>query len=114
MQGYQVIFFTQCGRMHGDRPIADWLLQLARELDLRGGTLIPAGEGLGHDRRLHATGFFELADQPEMVLLAVTGEECERLFARLAGERLSLFYLKTVAEFGTVGHAGARPGVAEG
>lgn len=103
MQGYQVIFFTQAGRLHEGQPVAAWLLQLARELGLRGATRIAASEGLGHDHRLHAAGFFELVDQPELVLMAVTGDECERLFARLTEVSPALFYLKTPAQFGTVG-----------
>ncbi len=101
MQGYQIIFFTQADRMHRGQPVAGWLLQLARELGLRGATRISASEGLGHDHRLHAAGFFELVDQPELVLMVATGEECERLFARLADESLAVFHVKTAAEFGT-------------
>ena len=72
MQGYQIIFFTQADRMHRGQPVAGWLLQLARELGLRGATRISASEGLGHDHRLHAAGFFELVDQPELVLMVAT------------------------------------------
>lgn len=101
--GYQIIFFSLQGREHDGQPLGAWLLQLARDLGLRGATLLAAGEGLGHDHRLHAAGFFELAGQPQLVLMAVTEEESARLFAHLDAERLALFYVKTPAEFGTVG-----------
>jgi len=111
MQGHQIIFFTQADRLHRGQPVAAWLLQLARELGLRGATRIAASAGLGHDHRLHAAGFFELVDQPELVLLAVSEAECAQLFERLAAESVALFYLKTPAEFGTAGAgADAAPG----
>lgn len=100
MNGYQLIFFTLQERSVAGKPVADWLLDLARELGLRGATLIPAGEGLGHDHRLHAAGFFELAGQPQLVLMAVSADEAERVLARVAEAGLALFYLKTPAEFG--------------
>lgn len=103
MNGYQLTFFTQQDRKHAGKPLADWLVQLAKEMNLRGATLIPAAEGYGHARRVHSAHFFELADQPLEVLLAVTEEESERLFERLRGEGIRIFYVKTPIEFGTLG-----------
>jgi PII-like signaling protein len=103
MQGYLVTFFTQQDRRHHGMPVADWLVKLAGELGLRGATSIPASEGMGHDHRLHSAHFFELTDQPVSVQMAVTAEECDRLFARLETERVRLFYVKTPVEFGVFG-----------
>ena len=103
MNGYQITFFTQQDRRHGGKPLADWLVHLAEELGLRGATLIPGGEGLGHDHRLHSARFFELADQPVAVLMAVTEDEAQRLFDRLRAEAVRVFYVKTPVEFGTLG-----------
>lgn len=103
MHGYQITFFTQQGRSHHGKPLADWLVRLASELGLRGATVIPASEGIGHHHRLHSAHFFELADQPLSVVMAVTGDEADRLFDRLRTEGLHLFYVKTTAEFGVIG-----------
>lgn len=103
MNGYQITFFTQQDRHHSGQPLAGWLVRLAAELGLRGATLIPASEGMGHDRRVHSAGFFELADQPLAVLMAVSAEEADRLFQRLRTEDIRLFYVKIPAEFGLVG-----------
>ncbi|ATE58654.1 DUF190 domain-containing protein [Thauera sinica] len=105
MNGYQITFFTRQDRRHAGKPVADWLVHLAAEMGLRGATLIPASEGVGHDRRLHSVHFFELTDQPLAVLMAVTDEEAERLFERLRSEGVHLFYVKTPAEFGSIGGA---------
>ena len=103
MQGYQITFFTQQDKRHNGKPVADWLVHLAQELGLSGATLIAGGEGFGHHGRIHSTRFFELADQPQEVLMAVTTEQAERLFVRLKAEGVHLFYVKTPVEFGVLG-----------
>ena len=107
MHGYQISFFTQQDRRHHGAPLAEWLVQLARDMGLQGATLIPATEGFGRHGRLHSAHFFELADQPLEVLVVVTQDEAVRLFARLQSEGVQLFYVKTPVEFGTLGAQGA-------
>lgn len=107
MNGYQITFFTQQDKRHQGKPLADWLVHLAQDMGLRGATMISGSEGFGHHRRIHSAHFFELADQPLEVMMAVTVEEAERLFARLKAEGVHLFYVKTPVEFGTLGDAGA-------
>ena len=103
MNGYQVSFITVQNHRHGGRPVAEWLVQLAIEMGLRGATVITAAEGFGKHRRIHSAHFFELADQPIEVVMAVTEEESRRLFERLEAEGVNLFYVKTPVEFGVLG-----------
>lgn len=105
MQGYQITFFTQQDKRHHGKPLADWLVHLAQELGLRGATLIAGGEGFGHHGRIHSARFFELADQPQEVVMAATADETDRLFERLKAEGVHLFYVKTPVEFGVLGEA---------
>jgi uncharacterized protein len=105
MNGYQISFFTQQGRRHHGKPLADWLVHLAKEMGLHGATLIAAAEGFGHRGRIHSAHFFDLADQPLEVLMVVTEDESNRLFDRLQAEGVHLFYVKTPVEFGTLGEA---------
>ena len=105
MNGYQITFFTQQDKRHHGKPLADWLVHLAQEMGLRGATLIAGSEGFGHHGRIHSAHFFELADQPLEVLMAVTAEEAARLFERLKAEGVHLFYVKTPVEFGILGEA---------
>jgi PII-like signaling protein len=107
MNGYQVTFFTQQDHRHKGKPMGDWLVHLARELGLRGATLMAAGEGFGHHGRIHSAHFFELTDQPLEVVMALTVEETDRLFARLNAEGVHLFYVKMAVEFGTLGEPGS-------
>jgi len=103
MQGYQLTFFTQQDRKHGRFPMADWLLEEARKMGIGGATLITATEGFGHQRKLHSAHFFELADQPVEVTIALTEADAERLFQRLRDEKINVFYVKTPIEFGMTG-----------
>ncbi len=72
-------------------------------MGIGGATLTAASEGFGHHRRIHSVHFIELADQPLEVVMAVTAEEADRLFARLKVENVRVFYSKTPIEFGTTG-----------
>jgi PII-like signaling protein len=103
MQGFQLTFFTQQDRRHGGLPLGEWLLQEARRLGVAGATLIAATEGFGHDRKLHSAHFFELADQPIEIMMAISQEDTDRLFKTLREERIDIFYIKTPIEFGMTG-----------
>lgn len=103
MKGYQVTFFTQQDRRHDHKPVAEWLMLTARGLGIRGATIVAASEGFGHDRRIHSAHFFELADQPQEVLMAVTEDELQRLFDVIEREGIHVFYAKTEVEFGVLG-----------
>jgi PII-like signaling protein len=103
VRGYQLTFFTQQNRTHGGRPLGEWLLEEALRLGVSGATLNAATEGYGHHHRIHSARFFELADQPIELTMAVTAEEADRVFERLTQEHISVFYVKAPVEFGTTG-----------
>jgi PII-like signaling protein len=103
MNGYQITFFTRQDRRFKGKQISDWLLELVRELGLRGASLHAGGESFARGRRVHSAHFFELSDQPVEVLIAVTADEATRLFDRLKKEGVHLFYVKTPVEFGVLG-----------
>ena len=103
MQGFQLTFFTQQDHRHRGKALAHWLVEEARAMGIGGATLVAASEGFGHHRRIHSVRFIELADTPVEVVMAVTGDEADRLFARLKAENVRLFYTKTPVEFGTTG-----------
>jgi PII-like signaling protein len=105
MKGYQITFYTQQDRHHAHRPLAEWLMLAAKDLGIRGATIVAASEGFGHSRRIHSAHFFELADQPQEVVMAVTEEEATRLFDLLLAEGVHLFYVKSAVEFGVLGEA---------
>ncbi|MBT8769178.1 DUF190 domain-containing protein [Pseudomonas boanensis] len=103
MKGFQVTFYTQQNRRHEGKMLADWLVALAMEMGLRGATLVSGIEGFGRTRHFHSHHFFEMADQPMLIVMAMSEEECEELFQRLHDEEVTLFYVKVPAEFGVLG-----------
>jgi PII-like signaling protein len=103
MQGYQITFFTHQDRRHEGRHLADWLIEAARALGIRGATAVAGTEGFGQHRRIHSAHFFELADQPMEVTMVASSEEAERLFAHLRQHKVRVFYARSPVEFGTIG-----------
>jgi uncharacterized protein len=103
MVGFQLTFFTQQDHRHHGKSLAQWLLEEVRAMGIRGATLIAASEGFGHHRHLHQMHLINFPDQPLEVVMAVTAEEADRIFARLDEEKIKVFYSKTPVEFGTIG-----------
>ena len=75
----------------------------AKKLGISGVTVTAAQSGYGRDGKLHSAHFFELAEQPVEVTMAVAAEKSDLLFAKIAEERLKIFYVKTPIEFGVTG-----------
>ncbi len=105
MQGFQLTFFTQQDRRHSGKPLGEWLVEEARRLGIGGATLLNATEGFGHGGKIHSAHFFELADQPIEVTMAVSAAESERFFARLSEAGVKVFYAKSPIEYGTTGES---------
>jgi PII-like signaling protein len=103
MNGYQLTFFTQQDHRHHDKQVGHWLLELAREMGIRGATMIAATEGIGHHGRFHSAHFFDLADQPLEIVMAVSEADSDRVFTKLREEGVKLFYVKAPIQFGVLG-----------
>ncbi|MBF0181782.1 MAG: DUF190 domain-containing protein [Magnetococcales bacterium] len=106
MKGYAITFFTRQDRRHHGKLLGEWLINLAREMGLPGATLILGSMGYGHHRRIHSAHFFELAEQPQEIQIALSEADAERLFQRLREEGVQVFYVKTPVEFGALGEEG--------
>lgn len=103
MQGFQITFITEDNRKHGHVALAQWLLQTAKSLGIRGATCLAGYEGYGRDGRIHSEGFVELADRPVMVIMAVAPEQADALFALLEREKANVFYVRLPVELGVAG-----------
>ncbi|WP_215782539.1 DUF190 domain-containing protein [Paludibacterium sp. B53371] len=100
MRGYQLTFYTQQDRLQHGLPLAQWLLQQARQLGLKGATLQTASEGFGRSGHIQASHFFELSGQPQEITMAVTQAEVDAMFALLASHQVNVFYVLTPIEYG--------------
>jgi len=100
MEGFIVTFFTQQKWEQDGVSVASWIVETAKQLGIRGATLLEARVGFGHDGRFHSESIFDLEDPPMQVVLVLTADECQRLFAAIKKKQLSVFYTKTATEFG--------------
>lgn len=104
MNGFQLEFFTQQDRYHSGKHLSDWLIDTARSHGIRGATVVKGSTGFGKDhRRVHAEYLIDGIDHPIQIIMVVSEEECDRVFALLLKENLHLFYVKLPVEFGKVG-----------
>jgi len=102
-QGYQVTFFTRQDCSLGNQPLGQWLLELARELGLKGATVSGGLEGVGHDGKVHMVNLYDLSEQPLKIVMVMSESEYHRLFQRLEQEPVALFCTVTEVAYGLVG-----------
>jgi len=103
MRGYQLTFYTQRGRRHGLLNVTEWVMKTAKELGIKGGTLSNAETGFGRNGKYYSAHFFELAEQPVEITMAVTSDEADALFAKIEEAGLQIFFVKIPVEFGLTG-----------
>ena len=103
MRGYEITFFTREDCFHGSTQMSDWLMLSALNLGLRGATVVTGSEGYGHKHHIHSARFFELADNPQEIVIIASEEETDRLFDHLQKEGEYIFYVKKSVEFGMLG-----------
>lgn len=103
MKGYQISFLAEQDRRIERKPAMEWLLQLAKELGISGCTTFSGVESFGADGHRHSARFFELADQPMEMVMAVTEEQANRLLERIEATDTTIFYIKTAIEYGQLG-----------
>lgn len=103
MKGFYVRFFMQESRKHQGVLLYEWLIEKAKKMGIRGCTVLRGIAGFGKDSIVHEEHFFELASElPIEVTFVISEEELNRLFDVLKQEKLDLFYVKMVAEFGVL------------
>ncbi|MEO8249936.1 MAG: DUF190 domain-containing protein [Burkholderiales bacterium] len=103
MNGFQLTLFLRQDDKHGHQPMSQWLVAVAKRLGIGGATVIAAAEGFGHGGRLHSAHFFELADQPVELTMALSAADAGRVFELLKSVGVDLFYLMAPIEFGMTG-----------
>ncbi len=95
MTGTLLRFYVHEDRKHHHIALYEWLLER--------GSAFRAIAGYGRHGILHEEHFFELAAAMTVeVEFVVTDEEAEKLLSLLKRERVSVFYARIPAEFGTI------------
>lgn len=101
--GFLITFYTSQNLSFEGQPINEWLVAVAKQMKLRGATVVGGLEGVDHHGLFHSASFFELADRPIQIQFAVTNEQATELLSYLDTQQISLFYVKTPIEFGFIG-----------
>ncbi|NNP68200.1 DUF190 domain-containing protein [Acinetobacter sp. Ac_5812] len=105
MNGFLLSFYTAQNRTYQGQPMSEWLLAVAKQMNLLGATVLAGMEGVDHHGLFHSASFFELADRPVQIQFAVSNQQATELLDYLNDKEISLFYVKTPIEFGVVGQA---------
>ena len=93
------VFVSEGSRHHG-KLTYEWLLDLAQEMGISGGSAFRALAGFGRHAR-HDEGFFELAgDLPVVVEFFVDTAVADQVLKAIAGAGLKLVYARLPAEIG--------------
>jgi len=107
MMGTYLKFYVHENRKHDHKLVYQWLLDQAKELGIQGASAYKAIAGFGRHGEMHEDYFFELAgDMPVEVVFAISDEEADQLLAKIRGEHLSLFYIRTPVEYGVTNGEG--------
>ncbi len=104
MTGNLLRFYLHERRLHRHVVLYEWLLEQAKAIGIRGGSVFRAIAGFGRHGVLHEEHFYELAgDLAIMVDFVVSDDEAAKLFALLGREGLSVPWVKFPVEFGVIG-----------
>ncbi len=102
MQGVYLKLFVPQTAKHRGKLLYEWILEEAHSQGIAGGSAFRAVAGYGRHGRLHEEHFFELADDVPVAVEFATGEgEAQKLLDFLAAEKISVFFIRHPAEFGT-------------
>jgi PII-like signaling protein len=103
MSGTLLRFYVHENRLHRHVALYEWLLEQAKKLGIGGGSAFRAIAGFGRHGILHEEHFFELAAELTVVVEFLVGDDdAARLLDLLRRERVSIFYARVPAEFGTI------------
>ncbi len=104
MQSVVLRFYVSEKQHHQGELMHEWLLRLAQQLDIPGGSAFRAIAGYGRHGRLHEETFFELAGELAVAVeFVLDAQNAERLIAAVAAENLHLHYVRYTVDAGTTG-----------
>jgi PII-like signaling protein len=104
MNGTLLRFYLHERRLHRHVVLYEWLLEQAKALGIRGGSVFRAIAGFGRHGVLREEHFYELAgDLTIQVDFVVNDAEAAKLFELLEREQISVPWVRVPVQFGVVG-----------
>lgn len=108
MNGTLLRFYLHERRLHRHVVLYEWLLEQAKSLGIRGGSVFRAMAGYGRHGILREEHFYELAGEISIqVDFVVDDAEAEKILALIERERLSIPWVRIPVRFGVTGETGA-------
>ena len=104
MQSVYLKFYLTEKQHHQGKQLQEWLLEEARALGVRGGSVFRAVAGFGRHGHLREETFFELAGElPVQVEFVLDDTHANQLLGVVTAEGLNLPYVRYAVEAGTTG-----------
>ncbi len=105
MQNVVIRFYVTEKQHHQSELLYEWLLRLAQQLELPGGSAFRAIAGFGKHGKMHEETFFELAGELSVAVEFVLGTaDADKLIAAIRDEKLNLHYVRFAVESGVTGN----------
>ena len=103
--GSQLTLYTSRKHKKGHKSAVSWIIDAARAQGVFGVTVLEGYEGLDVHGKMHAAHFFDLADEPAVVLIVADEPSIDALLVTLEAGGVELFYTRTAIDYGRIGGA---------
>lgn len=101
--GSQLTLYTSRKHKKGHKSAVSWIIDAARAQGVFGITVLEGYEGLDIHGKMHAAHFFDLADEPSVVLIVADEPSIDALLVTLEAGGVELFYTRTAVDYGRLG-----------
>ena len=101
--GSQLTVYTSRKDKKGHKSAVSWIIEAARAQGAFGVTVLEGYEGLDAHGKLHAAHFFDLADEPAVVLIVADDPSIDALLVTLGQGGVELFYTRSSIDYGRLG-----------
>lgn len=105
-QAVLLYFYCHLRAKHDGMLLSEWLLELAKQHKLGGGSVFRAIAGFGRHGILHEEQFFELADDlPVKVEFLLSEGEADQLVELVSAAGVDIVYARSPATWSRLGKA---------
>ncbi|TAN10402.1 MAG: hypothetical protein EPN34_10625 [Burkholderiaceae bacterium] len=103
MKGYELIFMAPRSRRHHGKPVLDAVIDIAKSQGIDRYTRRVNAEGSGTTGHIHSAHFFELADEPEELMLVLDETAADHLIQAVEAEGIYVFLVRRPVEYHQLG-----------
>jgi PII-like signaling protein len=97
------VFADNPSHRKAHKTVVEWLLDQATLAGIGGATVIEVSESIDVQGKYHAARFFELVDQPVVVMVVSDESRIDTLLGQLRRGGVRLFYTRCPVEYDLLG-----------